>query len=87
MAPTVGASDLEDAVNAQFGCNIEDIRDLLFGDEYNNSCYKTFCYDEDEVYTGSIYEDEEEIRLRNLVCAYLRDVLPDYSYVLVDVSW
>ena len=46
-----------------------------------------FWYDEDEVYTGSIYQDEEEIRLRNLVCAYLRDVLPDYCAVLVDVSW
>jgi hypothetical protein len=87
MAPTVGANDLEDAVNAKFGCGIEDIRRLLFDDDYNNSCYKTFWYDEDEVYTGSIYQDEEEIRLRNLVCAYLRDVLPDYCCVLVDVSW
>ena len=87
MYPVVDASDLEDAVNLQFGCDIEDIRNLLFGDEYNNSCHKTFWYDEDEVYTGSIYQDEEEIRLRNLVCAYLRDVLPDYCCVLVDVSW
>ena len=87
MAPIVGVNDLEDAVNAQFGCDIEDMRELLFGDEYSNSCHKTFWYDEDEVYTGSIYQDEEEIRLRNLVCAYLRDALPDYCYVLVDVSW
>lgn len=87
MYPVVDASDLEDAVNIQFGCDIDDIRNLLFGDEYNNSCHKSFWYDEDEVYTGSVYEDEEEIRLRNLVCAYLRNVLPDYCCVLVDVSW
>ena len=87
MYPVVDASDLEDVINAQFGCGIKDICDLMFGDEYNNDCHKTFWYDEDEVYTGSIYEDEEEIRLRNLVRAYLRDVLPNYCCVLVDVSW
>ena len=87
MVPTVIASDLENAVNTQCSCNIEDIRKLLFGDNYNDDCYKAFWYDEDEVYTGSIYEDEEEIRLQNLVRAYLRDILPDYCWVLVDVRW
>lgn len=87
MYPVVDAHDLEDAVNRQFGCEIDDMRNLLFGDNYSNDCCKTFWYDTDEVYTGSEYQNEEEIRLRNLVCAYLRDVLPDYCAVLVDVSW
>ena len=87
MMPVVDVSDLEADVNRQFGCEIDDMRDLLFGDNYGNDCCKTFWYDTDEVYTGSVYQDEEEIRLRNLVCAYLRDVLPDYTCVLVDASW
>ena len=31
--------------------------------------------------------DEEAIRLRNLVRAYLQDTIPDYTSVLIDVSW
>lgn len=87
MYPVVDVSDLEDAVNVRFGCEIKNMRNLLFGDDYNNDCCKSFWYDDDEVYTGSEYQDEEEIRLRNLVCEYLREILPDYCCVLVDVSW
>ena len=41
----------------------------------------------DEEFHGYAWEDEEHIRIRNLVNAYLRDILPDYTHVLIDVTW
>ena len=87
MMPVVDADELERAVNAQFGCEICEICNLLFGDNYTNDSYQGFWYGELEVFHGHSWEDEEEIRLRNLVRAYLQDTIPDYSRVLVDVSW
>lgn len=87
MMPVVDANELERAVNAQFGCEIHDISNLLFGDDFHNDSYQGFWYDELEVYHGDSWEDEEEIRLRNLVRTYLMDTIPEFSRVLVDTSW
>ena len=87
MMPVVDADELEEAVNTQFGCEIDDIRNLLFDDEYNNDSYMSFWYGAMEVYQGRIHQNEERIRLRNLVCTYLQDVIPDHDRVLIDVSW
>ena len=48
MYPVVDVGELEDAVNAQFGCEIDELRNLLFDDDYNNDCYKRFWYAEME---------------------------------------
>ena len=36
MYPVVDVGELEDIVNAQFGCEIAELRNLLFDDDYNN---------------------------------------------------
>lgn len=92
MMPVVTARDLENAINLQYGEDtIEDIVSLLFCGDYANDSYKRLCFKEeyDDCYDPECDdpEDEEPIRLRNLVTAYLRDVLPDYDTILVDVSW
>ena len=87
MMPVIDASELESAVNIQFGSNICDIADLLFGDCFINDSYKSFYYRENETYNGFPWENEEDIRHRNLVRAYLQDVIPDHDRVLIDVSW
>ena len=87
MMPVIGASELESAVNIQFGVNIEDITSLLFGDCFINDSYKSFYYRENETYNGFPWENEEDIRHRNLVRAYLQDTIPDYDRVLIYVSW
>ena len=84
--PTVDYITLQDAVNLQFGTNIDNLCVLLF-DDFANDSYKSFYYDEMEVFEGHPWQKEEDIRLRNLVRAYLQDVLPDYNCVLIDVSW
>ena len=87
MMPVIGASELESAVNTQFGVNIEDITSLLFGDCFINDSYKSFYYRENETYNGFSWTNEEDIRHRNLVRAYLQDTIPDHDRVLIDVSW
>lgn len=87
MVPVVSCYELEDAVNKQFGCEIAELANLLFDTEYSNDCYKRFWFQSMEKYEGRFWQNEEDIRLRNLVRAYLQDILPDYKYVLIDVSW
>ena len=87
MYPVVDYNTLKDAVNLQFDTDIDDICKLLFGDNYVNDSYKSFYFGEMEEYHGYSWENEENIRLRNLVRTYLKDALPDYDYVLIDVSW
>ena len=87
MRPVIDVDELEDAVNQQFGCEISDLAALLFGDEYYNDSYKSLYYGSLEVYRGRPWESEEKTRLRNLVYTYLKDILPDYDSVLVNVSW
>ena len=87
LFPVINADELRRAVNQQYGVEIEDLADLLFPSEYQNDSYKYFYYDELEEYHGFPWEDEEEIRLTNLVKTYLKDTLPKYDAVLIDVSW
>lgn len=87
MRPVIDVDELEDAVNQRFGCEIAELANLLFGDEYYNDSYKCLYYDRLEVYRGRAWENEEKIRLRNLVYTYLKEILPDYDSVLVNLSW
>lgn len=87
MYPVIDVTDLEDAIRIQFGVDVEgEMRNILFGDDYMNDCYKSYCFEDDEVYESE-WQDEEGIRIRNLVNAYLRDILPDYTHVLIDMTW
>ena len=88
LYPVVDADELERAVNQQFGCEIDEIRNLLFDDDYQNDSYKLFDYfDMEEYFDWMGPADEEAIRLRNLVRVYLQDTIPDYEMVLVNVGW
>ena len=88
MYPVIDINDLEDELKLQFDVDIEDeLRNILFYDDYQNDCYKSYCFEDDEEFHGCDWEDEEHIRIRNLVNAYLRDILPDYTRGLIDVTW
>lgn len=75
MYPVINTNDLKYAIELQYDIQIDNIRNLLFDDDYSNDSYKSFDLENE-------YEDETE-----LVRTYLKDILPDYSYVLIDVSW
>ena len=88
MYPVIEVGVLEDELKIQFDVDIEDeLRNILFGDDYQNDCYKSYCFEDDEEFHGYAWEDEERIRIRNLVNAYLRDILPHYTHILIDVTW
>ena len=87
MYPVIEIYTLKNELKAQFDIEVHNLRNILFYEDYQNDCYKYYSFVEDEEYTGEFWQDEEHIRIRNLVNAYLRDILPDYECVLIDVSW
>lgn len=88
MYPVIKISVLENELKTQFDVEIEgELRDILFYDDYPNDCYKSYWFAKDEIYEYPAWQNEEHIRIRNLVNAYLRDILPEYTDVLIDASW
>lgn len=87
MFPVIEVRVLENELFTQFGVACGDLASILFDDNYQNDCYKSYCFEDDEEFHGYAWENEEHIRIRNLVNAYLRDILPDYERVLIDVTW
>ena len=88
MFPVVEIYDLEKELKIQFDVDVEDeLTEILFGDNYSNDCYKTYYFEYDEEFHGYAWENEEHIRIRNLLNDYLRDILPNYNSVLIDVTW
>lgn len=87
MLPVIEVRTLEDELLTQFGVACGDLASILFHDNYQNDCYKSYYFVDDEEFHGYTWEDEERIRIRNLVNAYLRDILPNYERVLIDVTW
>ena len=88
MYPVIEVGVLENEIKAQFDIDVEgELRNILFYEDYMNDCYKSYWFEDDEVYTGKSWQNEEHIRIRNLVNSYLRDILPEYNTVLIDVTW
>jgi hypothetical protein len=87
MRPVIEVRTLENELKTQFDVEVDNLRDILFGDNYQNDGYKYYYFNNDEEYTGKFWQNEEAIRIRNLLNAYLRDILPDYERVLIDVTW
>lgn len=87
MVPVIDCEELRKAVNQQYNIEIEDIPSLLFDDNYMNDCYKRYRLNDQEQYSGFWWQNEEMIRLKNCVNAFLTDMFPNVEYVLIDVSW
>ncbi len=88
ICPVVNVYDLEKALNLQYGEGFcDELSSMLFGDDYYNDSYKAYSFDELETYEGENWQDEDHIRFENCVKTYLQDIFPNYSKVLIDVSW
>ena len=88
MYPVIEVGVIENEIKAQFDIDVEgELRNILFYEDYMNDCYKSYWFEDDEVYTGKSWQNEEHIRIRNLVNSYLRVILPEYNTVLIDVTW
>lgn len=87
MVPTINAFKLEKAINVQYDLNIDNINEVLCDDHYYNNKYFPFYLNEIEEYDERYMnpEEEEKIRLRNLIREYLKDILSDFEYVFVNI--
>lgn len=89
MQPTIDVGSLCDAVNQRYHWEMDDydLCHLLFGDEYSNDCHKVYYFQQDEEYNGYSWQNEHHIDICNKINRYLRELLPDYASILIDVSW
>ena len=81
----VSAYDLEEAVRMQYG--LEDyieITHLFWPEDFQNDCLKRLNIEEDSC---ELEPETEEATQRKLIRTYLRDIFPDETEILVDVSW
>ena len=85
----VADGDIVEEVNAKYGVEIEYVANLFWEGDFMNDCYKSLWIEEeaDEEFNGYEWENEEEIKHRNLVRKHLRECFPGVERVLVDVSW
>ncbi len=83
---TINIYDLEMALIRQYGSEeFSDIRQILFGTDYMNDCYKSFFFNEDAIELAE--EDEENGHILKCVIAFLQDTFPNEDEVLIDISW
>lgn len=89
ICKTIGVRDLEKDIQIQYGTYI-DISQIFFGDSFANDSYMKLHFKADwneEITPDTDPEDMEGIVQRNLVRSYLRVILPDDDFILVDLSW
>ena len=89
MMPVIDSFSLSEALDEKYNWDLDvcDICKLMFDDDYCNYSYKSFWFKEDEVYEGYTWQSELNIKYTNMIKRYLRELLPNYDKVLVDVSW
>lgn len=83
----IDVCDLEDEICATYGIDHFEGRNLFWEEDYCNDSYKSLYLDDDEEYKGYSWQNEEEIKLRNLIYAHLRKCFPNAKRVLVEVTW
>lgn len=89
MCPVVSPYELGRALTLQYGENeaFNDIVSFLFGDDCENGSYKSFYFDELDVYEDHPRLYEEYIRIVNCMKTFLQDTFPGHNMILIDVSW
>lgn len=92
MMPVIDAYALEKALitkhGPDFADNYREFTNVLFGDSYVNDSYKSYYFNViHDLSNLSVWEDETQCYLENCINAYLQDVFPGRTKVLVDVSW
>lgn len=80
LRPVMNIDDLEDAISINYGVRY-DLRQLFFEGDFMNDCFKSLYFGED------VDEDWSDNYMQmNVVFSYLRDTVPDYNSILLDVS-
>lgn len=72
LYPHVDVRDLENGIKLQFNVNVD--IDELFWRDCDNNCI--FCYYRE---LDWLEEDDDDYAIMELVCAYLRDAIPEHD--------
>ena len=92
FVPIIKIDDLEKDLILQFGEDFlggEELRNIMFDTSYINDVYCSYSWEYlSEGEDAPDYCDDEECnRINRCIMSFLKDTFPDYTKVLVDVSW
>ena len=87
ILPVIEIGALEEALTIQYGEGFNDLRQFMFDDCFMNDVYCAFWFDQLDEYESDGWLDEEDVRKMNCIKTFLQDIFPNYTKVLVDVSW
>ncbi len=89
MMPVINIDELEDAICEKYHYRFQhNLRQLLFDTGFMNDVFVRYWFDEDIVYKGLPWQNENHIKEQNLVNQFLREYFHgEYDAVLVDVTW
>lgn len=86
IMPVIWVGDLEEALKVQYGPDFltqkDDLRNILFGDDYCNDVAKQL-----NILDITEVADKRHIRIANCAKTFLQDLFPDQEYVMIDVTW
>ena len=80
FAPVIDIRELEKVLETQYDIDTDDLRSILFRDDYYNDCFKKY-------YFRTAWKSHEEEPIEVCVKTFLQDVFPNNDYVMIDVSW
>lgn len=85
MVPVIDIRDIEDLYTKHTGHN-EELRQIMFGDDYMNDCYKMFYLDNSDLCENEEdYDDNDEVL--KIIVKLLRENGIKDDRILIDVSW
>lgn len=88
MAPVFWVDDLADVMKELHPEeDWNNLRWIMFEDQYMNDVYVSFYFDDPWEYTGEEWQDEKRCRMLNQVRDYLMEKFPGEKRVLIDVMW
>jgi hypothetical protein len=86
----IKVNELSEALRYQYGEDFSreynyDLATFLFGGTYMGHYFKELKIVEED-FEGSIWQDEQKVRVKNAVCGFLRDICPNDESILVEIG-
>ena len=85
VLPVVHADELNKALALQYQVEF-DVRNLFWDYFTNDTCMRLEYGDYPDNANFASADEVNELK-RRVVCGFLRDIFPNYTEVIIDVSW
>lgn len=89
LIPVLSIRELENVLYDKKKIVVNELRAILFNDQYVNDCYKSLYFADDETIDGWDPDPDDlyEMKVRNSLYEILREEFPNREIIIVDVSW